>query len=767
MALPKPPSSLDDSCSVIRDNTLYTYTKDAFLALPLDEGAKWQKLKMGEKVSGAACVGQGDSAFWVVGGTGGSGGYSGLQKYDYAAKEWTTVTPTVPVTHERQWHGATYIKANNMILVYAGSQDGVRAPSTQTFTIQASEPYEVNSYDTSGNSNPAIQPILLAWSDADACLVGGDIGNTAVALFNPAAGWRNSGAVLAQPFLKDSKSIQAILMPGSDGSKSLYTFDLTTSPNQVDRYVLQDASGAPVVKWVPTDQAKRDLTLDDWPKYNSTLAPTATRQGYAIAQGADNMVVFSGGNAEEPIAMFDATENSWMNATQVLGEQEQKILSESTSTSASSSTTSTSTKSKSKTHSSTTLSTASATATDTSISSISETSAVATTDAAAAAAAGNSDDGGLSSNAILGITLGIILGFMALLGLILFLLRRRKARKQHADAGHARRDSGRPLPPLDEKDPIAFANGAHPPPSPGHFRGHQHQGSNESYSSMAILMGRVGQQKTSLTRKPSNDTSRSSVSSLHKQQFKSTISKPILQQTPAPITRPRMAEPHIAQHPALQGRDDKGVAFDPSVAEPRSRNSPMEADDGTRRSSGWNRYWSGGSALQVLGFGGSKRNTQGSEQSSRYSEAAQHHNPRVTQDSATVPPLNFDFHPEVNSVNSGSPVVASYGTKIPFSNGMAGKIERPPSKTSSSGYSSGIPESVNDEWERRDTTKPWGADRAPDNAYQPSFYFGTPLSPSTGKPRHPPSGISKQPQLAMASTSSDMSWLNLGDQSRV
>ncbi|KAF7562779.1 hypothetical protein G7046_g1346 [Stylonectria norvegica] len=735
MSLPKPPSSLDDSCSVIHENTLYSYTPEAFLKLPLEQSTKWKKLKMGEKVSGAACVGT-PTAFFVVGGIGGAADYSGLQKYTYADGTWATVTPSVLVTKERQWHGATYLKDNDAILVYAGSQDNNKTPSTQTFTIQASEPYQANAYNVP--AHPAVNPILLPWSDADACMIGGDLENTAVSLFNPAAQWRDSGASLAQPFIKDASSIQAVMMLGDDGSKSIYTFDLTKSPNEVHRYVLQNAAGLPVTKSLPVANSKRALSLDNWPEYNATLAPTATRQNFAVAQGSDGMVVFSGGNAEEPLAIFNADDNKWMNVTEMLGDPRQSILSESTSTSSSR----TATKTHSTKHSS---------ATSSGTSTISDTSATATTEAAAITPGEKNHVDGLSSNTILGITLGSILALLMLLGLILFFIRRRKARQNHTEAGHARRDSG---PPFDEKDPVAFANGTHPPPSPGYFRGHQPQASNESYSSMAILMGRVGQQKGSLSRKPSHDTTRSSVSSVHKQ-LKSTISKPI----------PHPRHPTPMEHPALHGHDEKGVAFDPTVAEPRQRGDPVDPDDPTRRSSGWNRYWSGGSALQILGFGAGKRTTMGSEQSSRYSEGTQlHNNHRATQDSATVPPLTFAA-PEMSRVNSGSPVVAEYGSKIPFRDGMAGKIERPPSKASS-GYSSGIPESVNDAWDPNDASKPWGADRAPENVYNTSFYFGTPLSPSATGPRHPPSGVSNQPQLAMASTSSDMSWLNLGEQPR-
>ncbi|KAH7108787.1 hypothetical protein EDB81DRAFT_874040 [Dactylonectria macrodidyma] len=731
MSLPKPPTSLDDSCSVIYENILYSFTPEAFLSLSLEEGAKWEKLEMGEKVSGAVCVGAtpGDAApanLFVVGGTGGSDGYTGLQKYTYSTGKWTTITPSELITKDRLWHGSTYIKANDAILIYAGSRDGVPAPSGETFTIHASEPYSVNSHGPS--SSPGVKPILLSWSDADACLVGGDTGNIAVALFNPITGWRESGATLSEPLSKDSSSIQAIVMPGDDGSKSLYTFDLSQSPNLVRRFVLQDASGAPLSNSAAVTNKKRDLSLDDWPEYNSTLAPTPTRQNFAVAQGVDGKVVFSGGNSKEPLAIFDATENSWLDATEVFEVKKQMVLPDSTLASSAFSTTetassikstkSTSTKMRSSTSQNSEISSTFATSTILSTGSstapltISEASASATTDAAGAAAGGSDDDSGFSSNVILGITLGSILGFLALLGLLLLLLARRcKASRSSTEASSAR-DS-----PSDDKDPVAFGNDPRQPLSPDHFRGHNATLSQESYSSMAILMGRAGKQKTILTRKPSNDTTRSSGSSLHKQ-LTATISKPILQDM---------------QHPALQ-------AFDPTVAEPRPRGGPIEAQDGMRRSSGWNRYWSGGSALQILGFGGSKRTTVGSEQSSRYSESTHHRITRARQDSATVPPLNFDFRPEVNRVNSGSPIVAEY-SKIAFKDGVAGKVERPLSRTSSWGYSSGIPETVNEAWDSTFSSKSWGADRAPSSAYNPSFYFGTPLSPSVASPRNPPTEV--------------------------
>lgn len=746
MSFPDPPTSLDGSCSVIYDNTLYSYSSTAFLSLSLTAESKWKTLTPGESVSGAACV-LADDALFIVGGVDGSDGYSGLQKYSFSTKKWTTLEPTQLITQNRQYHGAAYIKSEDKILVYAGSTDGSTAANADTWTIQASEPYNVESFGPSSHS--VTKPILLQWSDSIICLVGGDTSNVGVALFTPnggAGGWWEAGISLSEGLSKDTTEMQAILVDGTDNSKSLYTFDFTVTPNAVKRFVLQNANGT----YVSDSPAitKRDLTLDDWPEYNSTNAPTSKRTDFAIAQ-SDDMVVISGGNDDDPLVMFDAAENSWLDASDVFAVQAQSL--ESVSTTTKSSTTKTKSHSSTKTsHSSLITSTLSSTATSTGSGlALSDSSATATsTDAAAVAGSGSS---GLSSNAVLGITLGSIVGFLAVLLAVLLLLRRRKkGKQQNADAvAHTRGLSS------DEKVPMVFHDPPPPASSPGHLRGHNPQFSQESYSSMAILMGRAGKPKAQgLTRKPSAGSDRSSSSTLHKQ-LKAKISKPIL---------------HEMQHPALENPDPRGVAFDPTAAEPRPRPrqpAPMETEDGMRRSSGWNRYWSGGSALQILGFGGPpKRLTVADDDgSSHYSESTlPNTNPRATQDSATVPPLNFDFKPEFNRVNSGSPVVEKY-TGLPFKEGMAGKIERPTSKASS-GYSSGIPESVNDQWQSGRAESTWGAERAPSSVYNnnPSFYFGTPLSPSTaGPPRNPPSGVSTQPQLAMASTSSDMSWLNLGD----
>ena len=734
MGVPSPPISLDNSCSVVHENTLYSFSHEGFVALPLSKGAKWKKLEMGEKVKGASCVGtdpadSAQAALWVVGGQADSPDFTGLQKFTFATNKWTTITPSDLVTKNRQWHSATYIKADDAIVMYGGSQDNTDAPTTQTFTVQASEPYGSRSYSSS-NAPPAVSPMILRWSDADAVMLGGDPANNHVFLFNPNAAWRDFGTTLAEPFTKDTASMQAALVDGEDGSKSLYIFDMSQSPNTVSRVVVQDASGAPVYGSAPAvdksgsdDDSKRDLDADSWPRYNSTLASSDIRKGFAMAQSSDGKIIFSGGSTESPLVIFDANKNSWMNATSLLVEPTQRILEESSTTQA----TSTSVSSFS-------------TSTVRSITSAVTTAAESTT-AIAAPSQSASPNHSFDSNTILGITLGSIGGFLVLLGLLLFCLKKAKRRSGSPGPNQA---GDRIKSPSNEKGATISKDEAMAPPgAPTQFRGHNPQLSQESYSSMAILMGRMGPQKPVLERKSSYESNRSSVSSLHKQ-LKSTISKPIPQPTNNPI---------------MQDDGDQGRALTQTA---RPRNRPIEDQDGIRRSSGWNRYWSGGSALQILGFGGAKRNTSVSEHSSHYSDSSgPGQNPRVTQDSATVAPLNFKSRPSVSRVNSGSPVVSQHSNKL--REGLVGKIERPVSKASS-GYSSGVPESVHDSWDPVTVGRPWGSDRAPGSAYA-SQTHGPPSQPPPNRPL-PPSGVSKQPQLAMAAKSSDMSWLNLGDNSR-
>ncbi|KAK1768387.1 hypothetical protein QBC33DRAFT_375177 [Phialemonium atrogriseum] len=775
MPLPNPPVALDNACSVIFNNTLYTFSAAAFQALPLSPGAKWKKLPHGEKVTGGVCVGStpGDpklAGLYVVGGKGKTPGYQGLQKFTYSTGKWEAITPETPVTQDRLWHGAVYLNGSDSILLYAGAQDGAKHPSTQTFTVGASAPYAVSAFQSV--APPTTNPILLQWSDSQAALVGGSTTNTQVTLFSPETSWVDSGASLAEPLEKDITAMKAVLVKGDDGSKNLYVFDMTVSPNLVKRIVLVDGQGAPVQNSAPVVRSveavesrlvgRRDaesLTVNDWPQYNSTLAPKATRSNYAVAEDLDGLIVFSGGNDDDILCMFNGRGNSWRNATAMLVDQ--TVLAANT-VSLSESATPTATSATLSTSSSIGSSTATATPTPTSTQ----------------AAATDSGSGGIPTNTVLGISLGSIFGLAVVLILLYLCLERRRKRQANIEAGNDGRGYAAST---SEKDSIVFASDSLPRgPVGGGFRGHQVQDSQGSFSSIAILMGRIKQQDShqpeGVSRNPSHQTKRSSTSSIFNKAFKSTISKPMPQGV-APMT----AIPPPPPQPAdVQSREDKGVSFAPDTAgtktTPRAANAAAATDrqGATRRSSGWNRYWSGGSALNILGFGhgngsgngaaaaaNSKRMTVESARSSNYSDRS---NYRITQDSATVPPLNvYEPRASFSRVNTGSPTIAYHDSKL--KEGMSGQIERPVSALSDgSAYSSGIPASVHEAWDPTMPGKPWGSDRAPSSAYSSGCTTALAPAGSTAKqPAQAPTGVSRQPQLAMASTSSDMSWLNLGD----
>ncbi|KAL2154166.1 hypothetical protein VTH82DRAFT_2842 [Thermothelomyces myriococcoides] len=780
MPLPQPKTALNNVCSVIFNNTLYTYSADAFQSLRLEPGAKWEVLPQGEKVTGGVCVGSttgtaSTSAFFVVGGISDTEDYHGLQKYTYATGQWESIKLSSKVTHQRVGHNAVYINSTDSILVYAGNQDGQDALSSQTFTIGASAPYAVNSYPTGGP--PAHNPILLPWSAGEAVLLGGSTWNTQVSLFSAAEGtWKDSGASLAAPLTKDTSAIQAVVMTGDDGSKNLITFDMSVSPNAVKRTVLFTGPGEPVQEAAPARRrlsrrkqheasrkvvrADEPLTLNNWPPYNSTGAPRVTRSNFAFAQGPDGMVVIAGGAAagDDLLCMFNARENSWEDPESRLSQV--KILASESSTTSTSSSTST----KTTTPTSTTL-----LSTSTSISASVTSPPIATQTQTEADSSSVSDGSDPHFNSILGGVLGGILGLAVILALIYMCIRRRKNRRGHMEAGRGRQSDG---PSFDEKDGLSFAKETF---AFGQgFHGHKPQGSQSSFSSMAILMGRAGQNK--LSRKSSNDSKRMSSDSIYSA-FKNTISKPISHPVPEAAADSSL---RLQQH----AREPKGASLAASTAEPRPRTLTTGGDEqgSTRRSSGWNRYWSGGSALNILGFGsGNSNNSNNNIAAARDSAAASnsqrttlrsvgssnYSNPhRITQDSATVPPLfpaAGESRMSFSRVNAHSPTIAVYDEKL--NEGMSGQIEtqRPISSVSdlsASAYSSGIPESVQDAWDPTAANKPWGADRSLNDSFTSTY--PTPLAPASQGLKPPSRGLPRPaPQQEQTPVRDDMSWLNL------
>ncbi len=153
--------------------------------------------------------------------------------------------------------------------------------------------------------------------------------NTQVWLFNPAAvTWVDSGASLAKPLDKDTAVMRAAMVMGDDGSRNLYTFDTSLSPNVVQRVVLMDGNGTPIQNAAPVKRQLADdglrssekraaatlLTEGSWPGYNATLAPSVTRNNCALAQDPNGLVVIAGGNPDDVLCIFDGRRNGWENA---------------------------------------------------------------------------------------------------------------------------------------------------------------------------------------------------------------------------------------------------------------------------------------------------------------------------------------------------------------------------------------------------------------------------------------------------------------------
>lgn len=325
MVVPEPPVKLEGHCSVIHDNTLYTYSANGFASIPLTFNGTWSKLTMGEAVSGAACVkggidGNNDKqALYVVGGTCSSSDYSGLQRYSFQDQRWETINPTSPVVQNRIRHGVAYLNASSSILVYAGSQpDDNTLDSSQTFAISTAPPYTVLSFRAQGVS-PATSPVLLSWNNEEAALIGGSTSNK-IFLFNQTSGWRDSGLSFTK---KLSSKAGYALINGSDGSKMLESFGMDVSPNTVNSEPLLGPGGVPaspsrVVQASSLRKRKRSITLNGYPTYDGTFASNTTRADYSLAQDEDrNLVVISGGDHTDPLVIFNQTSNSWANVTKL------------------------------------------------------------------------------------------------------------------------------------------------------------------------------------------------------------------------------------------------------------------------------------------------------------------------------------------------------------------------------------------------------------------------------------------------------------------
>ena len=428
MTVPNPPIELTGHCSVIYGNTLFAYSPDRFLSIPLQVNGNWTTLESAKaNVTGAACVtgaiegNEDDQGLYVIGGTGASSDYSGLQRYSFANKKWTILQSGPTSLTNRLYHGAAYIKSNSTLLVYGGSV-GSKAASSSTFTFSTASPYEVVSRT---GPTAALNPMLLPWSDSEVALVGGS-SNTAIYVYSLSGSWVNSGASLPDAVPSDFHCA----LVNSGKSKILESFDMSASPNTVTSYALvKNGTTESPAGQVGVASTKRSSS--DYPTYNSTFASTTTRSNYALAQG-DGLVVISSGKGDDSLAIFNSTSNSWVNATELFyGSGTQHVLKATTTTSITSTT-------------------------PTATSSPTATSHTATS--TPAAAAGGSS--GENYKVIIGATLGSVCGLALILLFILYLLKRERQRREQNGQGKGG----------DNKDRLSFqdrgieplANGGYP-----------------------------------------------------------------------------------------------------------------------------------------------------------------------------------------------------------------------------------------------------------------------------------------------------------------
>lgn len=324
--------ALKDHCSVIYNNTLYTYQPDAFQALELRVDGKWSQLPMGVSTNGSVCV-QGspngvDSLFIVGGSTDSTNpsaeDYSGFQRYRFKDREWEQLNTSDPVAQERVGHSAIYLSSTSSILIHAGSQEAKpKMPTSQTFTVSALPPYTVLAH--ASNVQPLVQPLLLPLNTSHALMVGGSPHNIDMYTFSPSEDWRKFNVHLKDA-IKDSSEVQATISDLSDGSRLLELFDFSLSPTRISTLDLGKIGGniitsrsADAHSQRSSRKRKRQNAQTERPPYNSTLASKSTRLGFSLAQDPAGLVVVSGGTldtTEYPLLLFNQTGNEWIDPVQ-------------------------------------------------------------------------------------------------------------------------------------------------------------------------------------------------------------------------------------------------------------------------------------------------------------------------------------------------------------------------------------------------------------------------------------------------------------------
>ena len=334
MPLPTPPVALKDHCSVVYDHTLYTFQPNAFQSLELRERGQWTQLPMGVSTSGSTCIRgspNGEDSMFIVGGRTNrpTKDFSGLQRYVFKKKKWETIKTSTVVAMDRQGHGAVYLNASSLILIYAGNQDGSMTPSSQTFSISTLPPFNVKAYTS--KAPPLKNPLLMPLNSTHALLLGGDPQNKALYTFGPQMRWQPLDVSL-RTGLQDSTKVQTAVRTGGDGSQVLEIFDMGASPNRLSTLILQKSTGnnqpaelsgslttspSPSATPQPSRKRKRQAGLANEPAYNDTLAPPIPRNRFSLAQSADGLVAFSGGqpaSSDNVVCFFNQTGNQWIDS---------------------------------------------------------------------------------------------------------------------------------------------------------------------------------------------------------------------------------------------------------------------------------------------------------------------------------------------------------------------------------------------------------------------------------------------------------------------
>ena len=593
MTTPQPPVVLQRHCSVIDNETLYTYQANAFQSLPLKEGATWTKLPMGVPVDGGVCVRavpNGDetqAALYVVGGTTSDGSYPGLQRYVFSNQTWDTIAPVTTVTKNRQWHGAAYLNAASSILVYGGVQEQSQEMlSSQTFVISTEAPYNVLAFNS--QAPPVQSPLLLPWNNSHAVMMGGAPTNTQIWLFSQDGGWSELEAGLTRGL---QASEVASIVSGNDGSKVLELYDTTVSPNDVSEFVLLNARGNSASTGETPGKPrkrKRAPSLANWPLYNNTLAPTIRRTGSSIAQDSNGLAVISGGNIQDPVLLFNQQENSWLNATQFFG---------------------------------------ASSASTQSTNNPSGTPPLILPPASSAPSSSNTNTDQPTNNTltVLGATLGAIFGIAAILLFILLLFRWRKVKRKRSEPGS----------PKNEKDRLSFidrgasfmkeAGGSVANLSDTLKAPYMHKANPESASSLtslAIIAGKLNpSHQSGHKRGLDRDGSVNSRTELVQKRTHPLANAEAMEMN-------RFDEKDDTSTVLNQGSRRAGTtnavvpvpALSRPAAQQRTYETPAPAQK--QRSSGWSRYFNGNEALNLVHLHGNDRSTFASASDSRSSAAS-------------------------------------------------------------------------------------------------------------------------------------------------